>query len=97
MLLRNVLATARAAHSDSDTDFCLSVSDPRVDKVGGWFTHAEGEAFRRAVRAAGYRSVSDGLRDLVLMKGSVDVLVDLRRQQLAGLDQSCGAAATPQQ
>jgi hypothetical protein len=86
MLLRNVLRTARAAHSDSDSDFCLSVSDPRVVKVGSWVSEPERDAFKRAVNAAGYRSTSDCLRDLVLMGSSVSFLRDLRQHGPEKLD-----------
>jgi hypothetical protein len=88
MLLLNALRTARAAHSASEADFCLSVSDPRVVKVGGWVSEPEGDAFKRAARAAGYRTVSDCLRDLVLMGGSsVSFLQDLRQRRPEKLDQ----------
>ena len=86
MLLLNALRTARAAHSASEADFCLSVSDPRVVKVGGWVSEPEGDAFKRAARAAGYRSTSDCLRDLVLMGSSVSFLVNLRQRGPEKLD-----------
>lgn len=97
MLLRSVLLTAREAQADSSADLCLSVSDPRVVKVGGWVSAPEGEAFRSAARAAGYRSVSDCLRDLVLMSSSVSFLSDLRQRGPAHLDQFTPAVAVQQQ
>jgi hypothetical protein len=86
MLLLNALRTARAAHSASEADFCLSVSDPRVVKVGAWVSDPEGDAFKRAAKEAGYRSTSDCLRDLVLMGSSVSFLQDLRQRRPENLD-----------
>lgn len=96
MLLRNALRKAREAQADSSADFCLSVSEPRTVKVGGWVSESEGEEFRSAARAAGYRSVSDCLRDLVLMS-SVSFLSDLRQHGPANPVQIPRCVAVQQQ
>lgn len=95
MLLRNALRTAREAQADSSADLCLSVSEPRTVKVGGWVSASEREEFNSAARAAGYRSTSDCLRDLVLMS-SVSFLRDLRQRHPACPVQSAPVAIQQQ-
>lgn len=97
MLLRSALRTARAAHAESD--ICLSIADARTVKVGAWLTPDEQEAFARKAREVGYRSVSDCMRDLVLMTTSGGVLgvMDLQRQRLDALVRNRPSEATTQQ
>jgi hypothetical protein len=102
MLLRNMLRTERRAQARSadevaaadELDLQLSIAEGRTAKVIGWLTPDEQEAFARHAREAGYRSVSDCLRALVLIttSGGVEQVLNVERSRLKTLTRNWDVA-----